>query len=164
MSEEKGSEELRRLLSNEEEDERKKKKKRDPLDEYLEGNDGQGDPLDQFLRKESKPSTNAPTKEKRRSKKNSDDLLSNVPDELEGLIVSDVDSRPAPRPVLWGQNKEAENTQDLNLEFQSTEKEIFDNYEDVPMLKLDDLGAPSKKKDKKKEEADDGSDSSDSDE
>ena len=126
-----------------------------------------GDPLDQLIAKKTAPVSNdpldqlianggakaAPEKQvtlpppKKAPRKKSGDLLANMPSDLAGLIVSDVGSRPAPRPVLWGQNKEVETTSELNLEFQSTEREIIDNFDDIPVLSLDDLPpVPAKKK------------------
>ncbi len=91
------------------------------------------------------------------SERKKKDLLSTLPPELEALGVTDVGTIPPPRPVLWGQNLEADSGKDLNTDFVSTEKDVVDGFEDVPLVSID--FTPSEKEEsqmtKKKEASDD---------
>jgi len=146
----------------------KKKKKKlnpdgtpmDPLDELLQGGGDGEDALDAMLRnptpappqspvppKSEKEPAQAPAPAPKRKK--SGDLLRDIPPELAGLISSPVAERPVSRPVLWGQNKDASKSKELNMKFESTEREVIDELDDVPLVTLELLGQPKKKKKKK---------------
>jgi hypothetical protein len=77
-----------------------------------------------------------PERRKLREGADPHDLLSSIPPELAALGISDIATIPPPRPVLWGQNKDIEDGSKLNTKFISTEKEIMDGFDDIPMVSI----------------------------